>query len=103
MNVIPIIAIVVCTAYTASVEECGKADGITASGVKAVQGRTIAADDLPFGTKVVIDGHEYVVEDRFGGEYKNRIDIYMDKKDDAWNFGRQTKSVKIYLPKKEDT
>ena len=27
------------TAYTASVEECGKADGITASGTKATQGR----------------------------------------------------------------
>lgn len=37
------------TAYTASYEECGKTDGITASGVKATEGRTIACDFLAFG------------------------------------------------------
>ena len=75
------------TAYTASVEECGKADGITASGTKATQGRTIAADHLPFGTHVEIDGHIYTVEDRFGGGYTDKIDIY---------FGRQQRVVRIY-------
>jgi len=84
------------TAYTASVEECGKADGITASGTKATQGRTIAADHLPFGTLVEIDGHLYTVEDRFGGGYKNKIDIYFDNYMDAINFGRQQRVVKVY-------
>lgn len=84
------------TAYTASVEECGKADGITASGTKATQGRTIAADHLPFGTLVEIDGHIYTVEDRFGGGYKNKIDIYFDNYMDAINFGRQQRIVKVY-------
>lgn len=84
------------TAYTASVEECGKADGITASGTKATQGRTIAADHLPFGTHVEIDGHIYTVEDRFGGGYKNKIDIYFDNYMDAINFGRQQRIVKVY-------
>lgn len=84
------------TAYTASVEECGKADGITASGTKATQGRTIAADHLPFGTLVEIDGHIYTVEDRFGGGYKNKIDIYFDNYMDAINFGRQQRVVKVY-------
>ena len=56
------------TAYCACEYCCGKTDGITASGTKATAGRTIAADpSLPFGTVVVIDGHEYVVEDRGGG------------------------------------
>ena len=44
--------VVMCTAYTASVDECGKADAITASGTHCQQGRTIACDHLPFGTKV---------------------------------------------------
>lgn len=84
------------TAYTASVEECGKADGITASGTKATQGRTIAADHLPFGTHVEIDGRIYTVEDRFGGGYTDKIDIYFDNYMDAINFGRQQRIVRVY-------
>lgn len=99
---LPVLALVVCTAYTASFEECGKTDGITASMTKATQGRTIAADDLPFGTKVKIDGHVYIVEDRFGAGHKHRIDIYMENKDDAWNFGRQVKVVEIIKEDKSD-
>ena len=84
------------TAYTASFEECGKTDGITASGTKATEGRTIAADHLPFGTKVEIDGRLYTVEDRFGGGYSNKIDIFFNNYSDAINFGRQQKVVRIY-------
>ena len=83
------------SAYSASVRECGKADGITASGTKATEGRTIAADHLPFGTVVIINGHKYVVEDRFGGGYKDRIDIHHESEDAAWDFGRQEIEVEI--------
>ena len=77
---IPVYFLVICTAYSASFDECGKTDGITASGNKAVEGETIAADDLPLGTKVEIEGHIYTVHDRFGGGYKGRIDIYKEKR-----------------------
>ena len=90
-----LLMVVICTAYTASFEECGKTDAITASGRPAIQGRTIACDHLPFETKVKIDGHIYVVEDRFGGGYDNKIDIYMENKEEAWKFGRQPKIVEI--------
>ena len=83
------------SAYTASVRECGKSDGITASGVKATEGRTVAADHLPFGTIVRINGQEYIVEDRFGGGYADRLDIYMEHEADAWHFGRQYLEVEI--------
>ena len=45
---------------------CGKTDGITASGVEAIIGRTVAmSKDIPFGTEVYIVGlGHYVVEDR---------------------------------------
>ena len=94
-SVIPMLLIVTCTAYTATIDESGKTDGITASGIKAEQGRTVAADDLTVGTKVIIDGHTYTVDDHFGGGYKNRIDIYMDSKADAVRFGRQIKVVQV--------
>lgn len=87
---------VICTAYTASARECGKDDAITASGTHATEGRTIACDFLKFGTKVKIDGIIYYVEDRFGGNYQNKIDIYMNDVNKAWKFGKQTKVVTIY-------
>ena len=50
------------SAYTATDDQCGKSDGITASGTHVKQGRTIAAPSwIPFGTTVVINGVSYVV------------------------------------------
>lgn len=89
---------VVCniSAYTAHSDETGRGDGLTASGRYAQAWRTIAMDDIPFGTRVEIDGHMYIVEDRFGGGYTNRIDIYMDTKSEAFQWGRRHLKVKIY-------
>lgn len=84
------------SAYTADSDECGKGDGITASGKRAVAGRTIAMDGVPFGTKVEVEGRVYIVEDRFGGGYTDRIDIFMDTKHEAFKFGRKYLQVKIF-------
>ena len=56
----------------------------------------IANDVLPFGTIVRINGKEYVVKDRFGGNYGiERFDIYMDDESSCWEFGRQYVGVEI--------
>lgn len=82
------------TAYCACKKCCGKSNGITASGVKATAGRTVAVDStIPFGTKLIIDGHEYVAEDRGGAINENRIDIFMKSHTEAINFGVQYKEV----------
>ena len=85
------------TAYCACSKCCGKSDGITASGVKAVEGVTIAADTrvLPFGTKVIINGHEYIVQDKGGSIKGNRIDVYFDSHQKALEFGVQHKEIFI--------
>jgi len=88
------------SAYTASDDECGRSDGMTASEVIATPKRTIAMENIPFGTSVDIEGEDedYVVEDRFGDE--SQSEIYIDKfvktKDEAFDYGRQYKMVKIY-------
>lgn len=86
------------SAYTASEDECGRGDGLTASGVYAEAGRTVAADHLPFGAVVVIDGKEYVVEDRFGGGYTDRLDIFMEHEDECWEFGRRMIECRVFMP-----
>ena len=93
----PIVEEYVITAYCHCVKCCGKSDGITASGVKAIEGITVAMDkSMAFGTKIYIDGiGERIVQDRGGAIKGNRIDLYFDSHQEALNFGRQTKEVTI--------
>ena len=76
-----------CSAYTPY--DCGT---ITATG-ETVHVGGVACNFLPFGTVVVIDGTEYVVNDRCGIE--NCIDIFMESYEDAIEFGRQYKEVYV--------
>lgn len=76
------------TAYCACAKCCGKTNGITASGTKVQAGRTIAAPkNFPFGTKLMINGHVYTVEDRGGAIQGNRLDIYFNTHEEALQWG----------------
>ena len=73
----------------------GDAGGPTASGVMPTAGHTIAVDMydplLPFGTKVVMNGTEYVVEDNGPlTRYGVTFDVYYDDHDVAEAHGHQT-------------
>lgn len=85
------------SAYTAAADECGKSDGITASGLKVAENRTIACPrEFPFGTKLRIAGMgEYRCEDRGGAIKGNKVDIYMETKKEAFAFGRQNLEAEI--------
>lgn len=76
-----------CSAYTPY--DCGT---ITATG-ETVHVGGVACNFLPFGTVVVIDGVEYIVNDRCGID--GCIDIFMESYEDAIEFGRQYKEVYI--------
>ena len=71
--------------------------GKTASGAKATEGRTIAADpSYPFGTVFYIDGlGERVVEDRGSAIIGNHIDLYFESHEDACAWGMQEVRVRI--------
>ena len=85
------------SAYTAAADECGKSDGITASGLKVAPDRTLACPaSFPFGAKLKIEGMgEYRCEDRGGAIKGNKIDIYMETKKEAFAFGRQHLEAEI--------
>lgn len=85
------------SAYTAAADECGKSDGITASGVKVKENETIACPrEYPFGTKVKIEGYgTYVCQDRGGAIKGNKFDIYMETKTEAFAFGRRNLTAEI--------
>ncbi len=81
------------TAYCACSKCCGKSDGITASGTKATQGRTVAMGGVPLGTKISINGKTYVVEDR--GTVYGHVDIFFNSHSAALQFGK--KYADVYL------
>ena len=91
----------VATAYCGCSYCCGKSDCITASGTRATEGRTIAADIsvFPFGTHLRINGVDYIVEDCGGGIHGNRLDIYFESHEDALRFGVQTVTVEVFEEK----
>lgn len=60
--------------------------GYTASGTVPQAGRTVAMNGIPFGTKLLINGNVYTVEDR--GVPYSHVDIYHDTHDQALAFGR---------------
>lgn len=83
-------------AYCPCKKCCGWNTGITYSGTMATQGRTVACNlnKFPIGTVLLVDGHEYVVEDT-GNLSENTIDIYFDSHDEALKYGSQWKVVEI--------
>ena len=85
------------SAYTASADECDNSNGITASGVKVKENRTIACPpEFPFGAKIEIEGMgTYVCEDRGGAIKGNHIDIYVQTKKEAFAFGRKNLNAKV--------
>lgn len=88
------------TAYCPCMKCCGKTDGITSTGTLATEGRTIAVDPrvIPYGSTVTLyyeDGtvHTYTAEDCGGAIKENRIDVFFDDHQAAWEFGVQTAYV----------
>ena len=70
----------------------------TASGVWPQVGMA-AADHLPFGSRVTLpDGRVLVITDRFGGGYRDRLDIFLTSEAECWQFGRQWLRCKVEVP-----
>ncbi|WP_394522996.1 3D domain-containing protein [Lacrimispora sp. JR3] len=69
--------------------------GRTYSGTVPTANHTLSADItlLPIGTKVMIDDVIYTVEDTGSSIKGKKIDIFFGSRQEALNFGRQTKEL----------
>lgn len=77
---------------------CNNGDSTyTATMTKPQEGRTIAVDPnvIPYGSKVRINGVEYIAEDCGGAIKGNRIDIFFTSHDNALSYGVQNCEVWI--------
>ena len=84
------------TAYS---HGCGTGDGYTATMTRPQEGRTIAVDPevIPLGSDVWVEGWGWMVAEDTGGAIKGEIiDIFMDERQDALDWGRR--DVVVYAP-----
>lgn len=97
----------VVTHYDCCVQCCGKADGITATGIRANPGVTVAVDPtvIPLGSDVLVDYgdgelHYYRAEDVGGSVKGNHIDLCVDSHAQATELGKRAATV-YWIPPEE--
>jgi len=92
----------VITAYNSEVGQCDNDPCTTANGFNVCQHGiedTVAANFLPFGTKIKIPDlfgdRIFVVRDRMNSRYQDRIDVWMLHKADALKLGVRLARVEV--------
>ena len=75
------------TYYGATYNECGNDKFITASGVPVREGHIAVPKEIPFGSKLIINGNEYIATDRGNPKYicmlndgSIRVDIFISRR-----------------------
>lgn len=89
---------VVITAYSSTPDQTDSSPFITANGTWVYDG-VIACNFLPFGTKVHLPDFSgdkiYTVEDRMAKRFSYKMDIWMETRGEALEFGVQKLTVEI--------
>jgi len=86
------------TGYSSTPDQTDDSPFIVANGT-AVHDGVVAANFLPFGTKIKISGvfgeKVFTVEDRMHRRFKQRIDVWFPDRQSALKFGYKTLKVQI--------
>lgn len=86
------------TAYSSTVDQCDDSPFITAKGTRVRDG-IVAANWLPFGAKIRLPEFSgdkiYVVEDRMAKKNSHKVDIWMESREAAMQFGVRRLTVEI--------
>jgi len=86
------------TAYSSTEDQTDDSPFTTASNKQVTDG-IVAANFLPFGTKLQIPklfgDKVFVVEDRMHNRFGDRVDIWFADRDTATKFGKRTADIVI--------
>ena len=85
------------SAYSADVNQTDSDPLTMASGKKIYDGAIACPIKYEFGTKIIVEGKEYICEDRMNSRYRDKeyFDILMSSYDEAIQFGR--KELEFYV------
>ena len=84
------------TAYNPVPEQTDSTPDIMASGNRVYEGAVACPRWIPFGTTIEIGNDTYVCEDRTHLKNDGTFDILMFSRNEALEYGRQIKEVKVY-------
>lgn len=86
------------TAYSSTPDQTDGNPFVTASGTTVHWG-TVAANFLPFGTKIRIPDYfgnqVFTVEDRTAKRFSNRVDVWFPSRQGAIQFGKRTLRIEV--------
>lgn len=85
------------TAYTADIEETDDDPFISASGQEVREGMIACPRYIPLFSIVKVFGKTYTCLDRMNVRYKDRFDIFMQKKEEAFAFGKRVAQAQIII------
>ncbi|MBP6942724.1 MAG: 3D domain-containing protein [Candidatus Buchananbacteria bacterium] len=88
------------TAYSSTPDQTDDSPFITANGTRVKDG-IVAANFVPFGTKIKIPelygDKVFTVTDRMNSRYQSRVDIWMNTRQEAIQFGvKRSVTIEIY-------
>lgn len=93
------IILVTVTAYSSTLDQTDDSPFVTASGTWVHDG-TLAANFLPFGTKVRLPDHFgnkiFVIEDRMNPRFGRRADVWVETREAAKQFGIRRLKMEIF-------
>lgn len=84
------------TGYSSTEDQTDSTPFLTASQKQVKKGIIACPREIPFGTKVEIEGKTYICEDRMSKKFNDRFDIWFESTEEALEWGRQTKMVVVY-------
>lgn len=87
------------TAYNPTYQQCDSTPCISASGMNICETKKkicACPREYPFGTKIEINGEIWECQDRLSLKYNHRIDLLMETKQEAMNWGKKTQEVVFY-------
>lgn len=90
---------VIITAYSSTPDQTDDTPFVTANGTRVRDG-IIAANFLRFGTQVKIPelygGKVFYVTDRMHKRFSDRVDIWMESREEAKQFGVKVATIEVY-------
>ena len=84
------------TGYSSTEDQTDSTPFLTASQKQVKKGIIACPREIPFGSKVEIEGKAYICEDRMSKKFNDRFDIWFESTEEALEWGRQTKMVVVY-------
>lgn len=90
------IRVVVVTGYSSERGQTDSSPFLTASQKRVQEGFIACPRNIPFGSKVEIEGKIFECQDRMNKRYDNRFDIWFASKTEAKDWGKQVKEVIVY-------